>query len=191
MSAKGSNTTSDFCDFDRTLNKGFRILKHDKSYRIGFLIIVGINTGLRISDLLSLKHADFQSDCMVINERKTGKRREIDFNENIKEGYKLLHSRIGGEVQPSDYVFVSQKGSVYSVRSINRILKDLLPHKKGQNISSHSLRKTFGRRVFEINNESEKSLIILSQIFNHSTTSVSRRYLGIRGKEISNIYLNL
>lgn len=62
---------------------------------------------------------------------------------------------------------------------------------KKHNISSHSLRKSFGRRVYENNNESEKSLIYLSELFNHTSLSVTRKYLGIRQEELNDIYMNL
>lgn len=191
MSAKGSITTTDYLDFDKTLNLSFKTLKNDNQYKIAFLIIVGINTGLRISDILSLKHSDFKGDFIELKEKKTNKYRKITLNDNIRKGYKMFCSRLGVEVS-DEYVFVSQKNSVYSIMGVNRELKRILGDSKGKlNVSSHSLRKTFGRRVFQNNNENEKSLIYLSELFNHSNTSITRRYLGIRQQELSNIYINL
>ena len=62
---------------------------------------------------------------------------------------------------------------------------------KTLNISSHTLRKTFGRRVYNNNNESEKALIYLSEMFNHTSLAVTRLYLGIRQEELNEIYMNL
>jgi hypothetical protein len=62
---------------------------------------------------------------------------------------------------------------------------------KDKIISSHSLRKTFGRRVYEINGESEKALIQLSQIYNHSSIGITRNYLDITQEEIEDIYLSI
>jgi integrase len=59
------------------------------------------------------------------------------------------------------------------------------------NFSTHSLRKTFGRHVWEMDNNSERSLIMLSKIFNHTHSDVTRIYLGITAQEISDIYINL
>jgi site-specific recombinase XerD len=89
-----------------------------------------------------------------------------------------------------DFIFVSQKGAVYKTQSINDILKTLFNTKKLQ-ISSHSLRKSFARRVYQNHNESENSLVLLSDIFSHSSISITRRYLGIRSETISNVYLTL
>jgi len=58
-------------------------------------------------------------------------------------------------------------------------------------VSSHSLRKSFGRRVWENDGESERSLIYLSEIFNHSSIQMTRIYLGIRQEELNEVYLSL
>jgi integrase len=59
------------------------------------------------------------------------------------------------------------------------------------NISSHLFRKTLGRRVMEVNNYSNESLILLMELFGHSSMSITKRYLGIREQEIHNVYDNL
>lgn len=182
--------TSDRLDFDKTLNKSIKLLKSEKNFVIPFLVIVGINTGLRISDILSLRHFHLSSDKFSITEKKTKKERIITINENIKKSYEIFKKRLENNFNENDFLFVSQKKSVYSVRSVNRELKKMFKN-KDLNISTHSLRKTYGYRVFENNNESEKSLILLSDIFNHTSTKITRIYLGIRDKEISDIYLNL
>ena len=182
--------TSDRLDFDKTLNKSIKLLKTEKNFVIPFLVIVGINTGLRISDLLSLKHSHLTGENFSIVEKKTKKERIITINENIKQSYEIFKNRLGVDFNENDFLFISQKKSVYSVRSINRELKTMFKS-KDLNVSTHSLRKTYGYRVFENNNESEKSLILLSDIFNHTSTKITRIYLGIRDKEISDIYLNL
>ena len=190
MSVKNSKTTADYLDFDSTLNKSMRLLKNDpKNYKIAFLAIVGINFGLRISDILSLKHKDIKKDSFTLIERKTGKQRIIEVNDNVKKGYDIYRKRLG-LINDDDFIFISQKGSVFSIRQVNRMLQSNYGSKK-KNVSSHSLRKTFGRRVWDNDNNSERALILLSKIFNHSTTQTTRTYLGIQQEEISNVYLNL
>ena len=99
---------------------------------------------------------------------------------------KLTTKRTKGEV------FKSQKNVVISTQHLNTLLKDafinLLPT---HCISSHSLRKTFGRRIYENHNRSEEALIYLSELFNHSSSSTTRTYLGIKKEELNNIYLSL
>jgi integrase len=56
------------------------------------------------------------------------------------------------------------------------------------NFSSHSFRKSFGREYWDKNNCSDKALTLLSEIYNHSDVSITRRYLGIRDEEVSEVY---
>lgn len=190
MSQKNSNTTSDFLDFDATLNKSFRLLKTDKKkYKIAFLCIVGVNLGLRISDLLSLKHRDLTNDTLIIIEKKTSKRRELKLNQSIKDAYAIYRDHLG-LVSGDDYLFMSQKKTTFSNRQVNRLLQSVYGT-ASKNISTHSLRKTFGRRVWENDQCSERSLIMLSKIFNHTSVATTRIYLGIQQEELDNIYLTL
>ena len=190
MSKKDTNTTSDYLEFDSTLNKSLKLLKSDdKKFKIAFLTILGINMGLRISDILKLKHQDLRTDTIVIIEQKTKKRREIKINQNVKDAYDIYKERLG-IVSDADYLFISQKGVVFSIRQVNRLLKSIFGT-KSKNVSTHSLRKTFGRRVWENNNCSERSLIMLSKLFNHTSSSTTRIYLGLQQEELDDIYLTL
>ena len=180
-------TKSDYIDFDKCLNTGRRLINSDKQSLIGLYIIVSIHTGLRISDILKLRWKDLYQDDLILREKKTKKLRTIKINPTI-------HSVLS-KFNPSDkddFIFRSQKGSVFSVQQINRVLKEIFKtESKHLNISSHSLRKSFGRRVYENNHESEKSLIYLSELFNHTSLSITRKYLGIRQEELNDIYLSL
>ena len=93
MSIKGSVTTSDYLNFDSTLNKAVRLIKNDKNYKLGFLVVLGINSGLRISDILSLKFSDLDGDSITLLEKKTNKKRIIRINDNIKDAFELLKTR--------------------------------------------------------------------------------------------------
>lgn len=187
------NKTSDYISYDKALNKGLSLLNDRKKYVVGFFVIFSINTGLRISDTLKIKHSSMADDKMIIIEKKTKKQREITLNDVVKKSYTKLISMLdeaNKSYEANDFVFVSQKGSVYKTQSINGILKKIFYTKKFQ-ISSHSLRKSFARRIYSNMNESENSLVLLSEIFGHSSISITRRYLGIRQETISNIYLSL
>ena len=187
MSIKGSNTTSDYLEFEVTNAKALKMIKSGSDVILGFLVIVGINTGLRIGDLLSLKHEDFENNSMVIIEKKTKKKRLIRINDNIKEAYRLLKIKSKNRV---GYVFVTRLGTIYSTQYVNRWLKKQYGSKKTK-ISCHSMRKTMGRQIFKNYNESEKSLLYLSELFNHSSIAITKRYLGIRQEELDDIYLSL
>ena len=58
-----------------------------------------------------------------------------------------------------------------------------------EHFSTHTLRKTFGRKVFESAGEqAEMALVRLMELFNHSSVSITKRYLGIRQKELLETY---
>lgn len=187
MSVKGSQTTSDYLNFDSTLNKAMKILKEDRNYKIGFLTVLGINTGLRISDLLLIKTSELENDSLTLVETKTQKKRTIKLNDNVRKAFKVLKTRT---TNLGEFVFTSNQGTIFSRQYVNRKIKDLFG-KKTLNISTHSLRKTFGRRVWENNNQTDAALLYLSELFNHSSPAITKRYLGIRQEELDDIYLSL
>lgn len=178
-------TGSTYLDYDKTLNKAFKMLKDDKTKSFGLFVICGINLGLRIDDLTKLSFEDLRSDSITITEGKTQKKRTLKVNDNIKRALESFDDDLRG------YAFTSQKGTPFSSQHINRLLKQHFKGVGDGKVSSHSLRKCFGRRVWETNGESEKALVYLSQLFNHSSTSVTRIYLGIQQEELNDIYMNL
>lgn len=187
MGLKNSTTTSDYMNFDSALNKGLKIIKTDKNYKLGFLIVLGINVGLRISDLIKITFEDLENDSIILIESKTNKKRIIKLNDNVKKAFILLKER---NKNNTGYVFTSNQNTVISSQYVNRKLKEIFGT-KNLSISSHSLRKTFGRKVWTNNNETDKALLYLSELFNHSSPAITKRYLGIRQEELDDIYMSL
>lgn len=171
-----------------------RRLSKDGNYRISLLIGCGCFFGLRISDILSLTwEMLLDSDSFTLTEKKTGKKRVIKINngfqKHIKDCFKSLNIQ-----DKSEKCFISNKKSVYTVQRINVILKEIKTQYniKIEHFSTHSLRKTFGRKVVEQAGEnSEMALIKLSELFNHSSPMITRRYLGLRHEELMDVYDNL
>jgi integrase len=184
MSVKGTTTTADYLDFEKMMYQAKNMLNNEKNKIFGAYIIIAINTGLRSGDILKLTIEDLRNEKLTITEGKTKKTKTIAINDNIKE----LINKIGRGQSGSP--FITQKKCVISVQHLNIKLKKLIKE-KGLNISSHSMRKTFGRRVYFQNNESEKALMYLMDLFNHSSMAITKKYLGIRQEELNNIYLNL
>lgn len=190
------NKQSDYINFDSALRRGNEILKEEKTPIVGFYIIFSVNAGLRVSDVLKLRHSDLmdkvENDILTVIEKKTNKVRRITINNNIIKSYSYLAKILKGKnkYDKDGYIFISQKGSVFSTRQLNRILKSVFKT-RGCNISTHSTRKAFGRRVYENNFQSEHSLVLLSEIFGHSSIQITRKYLGLRKEEIGNVYLSL
>jgi integrase len=186
MSLKGTITTTDYIEFGKVTTTAQKLLKDEKTKLLGLYILVGANTGLRVSDILNLTWQQMREDLVTINEKKTGKKKTFKINSVVRGALDNFNNDLAG------YIFVSQKRTVYRRQTINRLLKEVFAKEaKKNNISSHSLRKSFGRRVFENNNESEKSLTYLSELFNHSSVATTRRYLGLRQEELNDIYDNL
>ena len=187
MSKLNQITTCDFIDFDKALNTGIKLMKEKKTELIGLYIIVSIHTGLRTTDVKTITFEQIATGKIQLTEQKTKKKRSIKVNEQIITATAKLSRK-----NKMGLIFLSQKNAVISTQQLNRLLKivfaSLLPT---HCISTHSLRKTFGRRVYENNGETEKALMYLSDLFNHSTLKETRKYLGIRQEELDDIYLNL
>ena len=157
------------------------------------LINIGCYMGLRLSDILSLTWEDIlDRDTLDIVEQKTKKQRQLTINGKLKSIIKKYKEFIQPDTI-NEKVFTNSHGQVFSRQYINRKLKNIFKEYKIKvdNPSSHTLRKTFGLRVYEMNFKSDDALITLSEIFNHSNTSITRKYIGLQGKKIENIYLSL
>jgi integrase len=190
MSKKYSKTTADYLSWDQNLNL-IRRLYDDGEFKMSLLISMGSFWGLRISDLLRLKWEDvLDKDEFILQERKTGKSREIKVNDQLQRHIRDCFQQI----QPrtlEQHIFTSQKGSVFSIQRINVIFKTLKVryNLSVQNFSTHSMRKTFGREIFNKSGvNAELSLVKLSQLFNHANVATTRRYLGIAKEEMMQTY---
>ena len=153
-------------------------LKEIELMQRGFLI-----TALRWNQILSV-------DEFTVIEKKTSKQRTLRLNPQLQKHIQECYEHIKpiGVKAP---ILVSQKGTIYTIQAINRILKDIKKkyRLKIKNFSCHSLRKTFGRQVYNMNSEnSELALIKLMELFNHSSLAITKRYLGLRQEEILQTY---
>ena len=186
MSLKYTNTTADYLQWDEAMNI-IRKLAKDGNYKMSLLIALGCFTGLRISDILALRWKQILhvSEFSVV-EKKTGKQRTLRLNpqlqKHIAECYKQIEP-----IGTSAPILISQKGTIFTIQRINVILKEVKKkyRLKVKNFSCHSLRKTFGRQVYNMNGEnSELALVKLMELFNHSSVSITKRYLGLRQEEL-------
>ena len=190
MSLKYSNTTADFLLWDEAMNLTRKLAK-DGNYKMSLLIALGCFTGLRISDILSLRwNQILDTDEFTIIEHKTKKKRTIRVNLQLKKHIRDCYEHIQ-PVGINTPILISQKGTVFSIQRINGVLKEIKKKYRLQigNFSCHSLRKTFGRQVYNMNNDSsELALVKLMELFNHSSVSITKRYLGLRQEELLNTY---
>ena len=195
MSLVGQKTKSDYIEWNQ-LQLLTQQLERDKDYKFCLLITVGMMTGLRISDILSLTWEQvLNREHLEVTEKKTKKYRKILINQQLRD----MVVRISGKIKPHDlneFIFMNRWNTKpISSQYVNWKLKDLMKRyqvvKDTTKIKSHSLRKSFGRRVWENNEKSERGLILLNEIFNHSSIKMTVTYLGIREREIFDVYQNL
>ncbi len=195
MSQKHTYTTADYITWDAATNL-VRKLYRNGDFRMSLFIGCGIFFGLRVSDLLPLKWSQILgNDEFVIVEKKTDKRRIIringGFKAHIMDCYKAL------EIQDmNEPCFLNRYGNIVSLQMINRHLKRVKVkyQLRINNFSTHSLRKTWARKVYENENSQgrgEMALLKLSEIMNHSCPSITRRYIGLRQQELGEVYDSL
>lgn len=193
MSQKHQYTTSDYLEWEVAMNLIRRLYK-DGKIRLSLLIGCGCFFGLRFSDLSKLTWEQLLSgESFAIYEQKTGKRREIRINKGfqdfIRECYVAL--KVCDISQPC---FLNRFGGIITNQMVNRHFKTIKVRYqiRVKNFSTHSLRKTFGRRVVDLAGpNAEMALIKLSEIFNHVSPLVTRRYLGLRQEELGEVYESL
>lgn len=190
MAHKHQYTTSDYVEWDVAMNL-VRRLYRDGNYRMSLLIGCGCFFGLRYSDLSRLTWEQLLTgNSFTIIEQKTGKRREIRINSGFQAHIKDCHAAMC--IQDSKApCFLNRFGDIMSNQIVNRHFKSIKVRYqiRIRNFSTHSLRKTFGRRVVDMAGaDAEMALIKLSEIFNHASPLVTRRYLGLRQEELGEVY---
>ncbi|MEI8390444.1 MAG: site-specific integrase [bacterium] len=144
-------------------------------YRDYLLFVAGINTGLRISDLLKLRVSDVKDKSHIeFRETKTGKNKRFYISPTLKTCFDNYTS----SMTSSEFLFQSRKGinkpitRVQAYKIINDAVKSTGLCDK---IGTHTLRKTFGYWHYQ----QFKDIAVLQDIFNHSAPSVTLRYIGI------------
>lgn len=157
------------------------------------LIVMGVYTALRISDLLRLKWSDVYDEerqrfrtHITITEKKTGKNKTIALNKQALSALRLCfpHRR-------SEFIFASNRKDG---RAISRIQAWRIIHTAvvavgvDGKISCHSLRKTWGYHAWS---SGDVSPVVIMEIYNHSSYAVTKRYLGVAQDDIDKAYQNL
>ncbi len=162
-----------------------------KNLRNRLIFVLGINTGLRISDILKLNISDIKDKNYVeIKEKKTGKYKKFPLNNKLKnlineylaEARKKIYSIDNGEP-----LFVGKKHKRLNRSQVYRFLNFACNELKIDiNIGTHTMRKTFGYHHYKKFND----VVLLQKILNHSSPSITLRYIGITQEEIDISYNN-
>jgi integrase len=176
------------------------IMKGESNYRDLLLFVLGINTGLRISDILALKWGAFinggrllkNGDQLNVIEIKTKKVKTFVINRSIGEALKLYHESLDG-VSPGDPVFLSRKTVKGELKPITREAAWQMLNRYANmaglddGIGTHTLRKTFGYHLYK----KGVALEYIQKMLNHSSPAITLRYIGITQEQLNNIYVEL
>ena len=190
---------------DIKIIKNMRAILKSQSSRNELLFMIGINVGLKISDIITLKVSDLFKpnlksikESVSITEKKTGKTKKFYLGDKVE---KLLLSYIKENPQLTldSYIFFSRKGKnqhitrehAYRIingaaESLGIVERDPITNKLiSSEIGTHTLRKTFGYHAYQ----NGYSLELLMSIFNHSSSSQTLRYIGITEEQKKDVYL--
>jgi integrase len=194
MSLQGQKTTTSAMDWDDFKSLIHR-LERDKNYKYCLLISIGVFTGLRISDILQLRWGQFDgAEYLIVVEKKTKKTRKIKLNPDLLNLIDRIKNKMG-ITDTDQFIFINRYGTKPIDRSwvnvnLKKIFKKYNIEVEG-NISSHLFRKTLGNRVLRLNDYSNESIVLLMELFGHSSIGLTKRYLGIREREIMDVYDSL
>lgn len=147
------------------------------------MIVLGLHTALRISDILELQWQDVYQfkkrkyvDHLIVYEKKTGKSNTIALNQHVIEALDTYRLQICP--RPSDYIFCKSTDASRPIcrEQAYRIIKKAAAETVSEtHISCHSLRKTFGYHAWK----QGISPVLLMDVYNHSSFGITKRYLGI------------
>ncbi len=145
-----------------------------KSERDYVMFLLGIYSGLRISDILKFKVRDIKNrDYIIMREKKTNKERRFPINDELKP---VIRDYVEGK-KDYEFLFRSRKGKnePISRQQAYNILQDAADEFDLYAIGTHTLRKTFGYHMYQQTHDA----VTIQKILNHSDLSITLRYIGI------------
>ncbi len=174
---------------DKAKIKQIYYLLNGRDKKYGLLFKFGLNTGLRISDIISIKVKDILNssgeyrDYLILKEMKTGKEKKIKLNDALRKNINsyLKETKLNYE----SYLFPSRKGGYIGRVQAYRVLKEAAKICGVENFGTHSLRKTWGYWTYSV---SKYNIGLIMDTFNHSTQSITLRYIGINQDQKDELY---
>ena len=174
---------------NRTKLKQIYQYLYSKDPKYGLLFKFGINTGLRISDMLPLKVRDVYNkngefhEYLLIKEKKTGKEKKIKINDMLRKSIDtfMRNQKLSSE----DNLFFSSKGPYIGRVQAYRVLKEATGIFGVENFGTHSLRKTWGYWTYKL---SKYNIGLIMDTFNHSSANITLRYIGVNQDQKDELY---
>lgn len=166
---------------DKEMLKEIKKYLKDWNERNYVLFLIGIHTGLRISDILLLKVKDVQGWEIIIKEQKTGKPKEVKMPNESK---RAIRSYIKGKPR-HEYLIKSREGKnkPLSRSMAYKILNQVADEFGLERIGTHSLRKTYGYHHYKTFND----LVALQKTLNHTDPKETKRYIGIEQDDLNKL----
>ena len=160
------------------------------SKRNQLIFALGINTGLRVSDILGLNISDVKHKSYVeIREKKTGKYKRFPLNNKLKTLIReyLKEREEQYSISNDEPLFIGKKHCRLNRSQVYRFLNEACENLGIKiNVGTHTMRKTFGYFFYKKFND----IALLQKILNHSSPSITLRYIGIAQEEIDLSYNN-
>lgn len=154
-----------------------------KNKRDLLLFTIGINCGLRISDIVALNVGDVQNKSYIqIIEKKTGKYKKFPINDKLKPMFEEFTKGKASDEPLFITIFNNRLDRFGAYYILKEAAKNINLEEK---IGTHTMRKTFGYHHYK----RFKDIAILQKIFNHSTPQITLRYIGIDQEQIDDSYI--
>lgn len=163
--------------------QAMKTLLKEKNEKYYIMYIIGINVGLRISDILQLRVSDvIDTDHITIKEKKTNKTKRFLLNNQMQK--EIMSYIESNNLRPTNYLVYNRNNLNQPISRIQayRILNDTADSIGLDEVGTHTLRKTFGYWHYQ----QYKDVAILQSLFNHSSPSITLRYIGITDDEKDN-----
>lgn len=161
----------------KDIEKVKRYLKAHKDKRLYPLFVLGINTGLRISDIVPIQVKQvYKQKYIQPKEKKTSKYHKIIINDSLKEA---IDEYCKG-MKKDDYLFPSQKGGHISENRAYVLLKKAFRKcRLRYNTGTHTLRKTNGYHIAD-----QYGIETAQKQLNHENQRDTLRYIGLEQEEL-------
>ena len=166
---------------DKDTVEEIKLFLKETNQRNYIMFLLGINAGLRISDLLKLRVKDVEGLYITMRENKTKDFIRIWIPTHVK---KELRKFTSGKPK-LEFLFKSRQGrnSPISRNQAYNILKQVEREFNLECISTHTLRKTFGYHVYMDN---KKDIALVQKLLNHESAEDTLRYIGIEQDHMDN-----
>ncbi len=186
------NTVEPIRDLSRI--EAMKKILRGQSLRDWLLFTLGINSALRVSDLLRLRQCDVYDDrgrvleSIRIREKKTNKEKTFKLNKNAKKALEEYVEAVGHD--PDRFLFSSRKGDnlpisrtqAWSIISCAAKAVGIM-----ENIGTHSMRKTWGYHARRAGTDIE----LLMRAMNHSSQAQTLKYIGITQDQVDEVYVSI